>query len=54
MKRISGIDLIVDGKRFQCKEFTNVVELPEPEMVEVTIKCTITKEDYNKLMEEVK
>lgn len=54
MKRIEQTDLILDGKRFLCQEVTDVVEIgKQPEMVEVTIKCTITKSDYEKLMEEV-
>ncbi|MDZ4632243.1 hypothetical protein ORN01_25135 [Bacillus cereus] len=54
MKRIEQTDLILDGKRFLCQEVTDVVELgKQPEMVEVTIKCTISKKDYEKLMEEI-
>lgn len=54
MKRIEATDLILDGKRFLCQDITDVVEIgKQPEMVEVTIKCTITKTDYDKLMEEI-
>lgn len=54
MKRISTMDLIVDDKRFHCKDIIDILEIDNmPEMVEVTIKCTITKDDYEKLMEEV-
>lgn len=55
MKRIEATDLILDGKRFLCQEVTDVVQVigKKPEMVEVTIKCTITKTDYDKLMEEI-
>ncbi|WP_242278616.1 hypothetical protein [Bacillus cereus group sp. BfR-BA-01313] len=54
MKRIEQTDLILDGKRFLCQEVTGVEWLgKKPEMVEVTIKCTITKTDYDKLMEEI-
>lgn len=54
MKRISTMDLIIDdNKTFHCQDITDVVETKEVDMVEVTIKCTITREAYNKLMEEI-
>ncbi|MDE1381178.1 hypothetical protein PVN23_21465 [Bacillus licheniformis] len=54
MKRIAATDLIVDGKRFKCHEIDDASwSSQEPEMVEVTIKCTITKEHYEKLIEEI-
>ncbi len=54
MKRIEQTDLMIDGRRFLCHDITDVTSLgKEPEMVEVTIKCTITKSDYEKLMEEI-
>lgn len=54
MKRIETLDLILDGTRFLCKEITDVVEIgAKPEMVEVTIKCTVSKKDLEKMMEEI-
>lgn len=54
MKRIEATNLIIDGKRFHCQNVTDVVEIGgKPEMVEVTIKCTVRKDTYEKLMEEV-
>ncbi|XQD02750.1 hypothetical protein ACNSOF_21400 (plasmid) [Bacillus subtilis] len=54
MKRIAATDLIVNGKRFKCHEIEDAnLYSHEPEMVEVTIKCTITKEHYEKLIEEI-
>ena len=55
MKRIQQTDLIVNGTRFLCKEVTDAIQVigAKPEMVEVTIKCTISKKDYEKLMEEI-
>lgn len=54
MKLIEQTDLILDGTRFLCKEITDVVEIgAKPEMVEVTITCTISKKDLEKLMEDI-
>lgn len=54
MKRIKTLDLILDDKRFHCHDIMDVVEIgKKPEMVEVTIKCTVTKETYEKLIEEI-
>ncbi|PDY93250.1 hypothetical protein CON09_08465 [Bacillus anthracis] len=54
MKRIEQMDLVLDGTRFLCQEVTDVVEIgAKPEMVEVTIKCTVNKKDLEKMMEEV-
>lgn len=55
MKRIESTDLILDGTRFLCHDITDAVQVmgKKPEMVEVTIKCTITKSDYEKLLEEI-
>lgn len=52
MKRIAATDLIVNGKRLKCHEIEEV-NWTEPEIVEVTIKCTIPKEHYEKLIEEI-
>lgn len=54
MKRIAATDLIVDGKRFKCHEIEDANwSSQEQEMVEVTIKCTIPKAHYEKLIEEI-
>lgn len=54
VKRIEATNLIVDGKRFHCQDIKDVVEIGgKPEMVEVTIKCTVRKDTYEKLMEDV-
>lgn len=54
MKRIETMDFLInDTVLLHGKEITDVLDLPEPEMVEVTIKCVVTKDDYNKMMEEI-
>ncbi|WP_353856810.1 hypothetical protein [Bacillus sp. Bos-x628] len=54
MKLIETMDFLVnDTVLLHCKDITDVLDLPEPEMVEVAIKGTITKEHYEKLIEEI-
>lgn len=53
MKRIKTLELDVNDATLYCQDIVDVKVFPEPEMVEVTIKCVVTKDDYNKMMEEI-
>jgi len=53
MKRIETLELNIDEATLYCQDIVDVKVFPEPEMVEVTIKCVVTKDDYTKMMEEI-